>query len=342
MTWQALFRAGGSFGARFNLVSAVPTAFLAGFVIALAWSGAPGTEPSWQHLLRTARNLTLGEAVLLVLLVLFASLFGQPLQRPLVRLLEGYWAERPGLPVVLWRAARHCQYRRFVQLERIASPKADQEPRPTGVDRAYLHHLRRNGQDDAEAAWFIKEWKAVGEERAFRAAGWKRSRFPRPERLLPTALGNALRAAEDSAAQRYGLDTVTMWPALHAVLAPQVREAVDDQRDQLDFAARLCAVLVLCALVAVCLLWGYWLDLGVLTGLALGAARVAYRAAVLAAEGYGVMIRMAFDLQRFDLLTALHLPLPDDSAEEWEANRLLTARLTLDPQLLLRYRHPAG
>jgi hypothetical protein len=58
--------------------------------------------------------------------------------------------------------------------------------------------------------------------------------LPKPKRLLPTRLGNALRAAEDRAGQRYGLLTVTILPRLYPYLSERVRRPCN----QLDVAVR--------------------------------------------------------------------------------------------------------
>ena len=48
---------------------------------------------------------------------------------------------------------------------------------------------------------------------------------PEPHRVLPTALGNIIRAAEDYGFHRYGFDTIHLWPRLAAVLpAPYVAD----------------------------------------------------------------------------------------------------------------------
>ena len=350
MKWQNLLPTGSDFGLRFNLVGILPTTFLAIFVIALWWSGAPGKAPSWNRLLASARDLTAGEAALLIAVILLVALLAQPLQRPLIRLLEGYWVLRPGVPAWLGIAACRGQQRRFSKLSDLAStnPPGEQDVPAGSINKAYYRlraRRRRHWNPD-----FQQVWRAF-EIRRYRAAGARlRTRFPPPpqppspreERILPTALGNALRAAEDTAGQRYGLDSVTLWPALYTVLSPAVREAVDDSRNQMDVAARFCAVLVGCALAAAIMLWRYPLWMAGFIAAALLGARLAYRAAVSAAEAYGVTIGLAFDRHRFDLLAALHIPLPPDSATERQVNQQLTARLLGDAAIRLRYDHPTS
>jgi hypothetical protein len=350
MKWQGLLPNGSDLGFRFNLVGILPTTFLAVFVIALAWSGAPGKAPSWDRLLASAHDLTAGEAVLLFAVVLLVALLGQPIQRPLIRFLEGYWAQHPRVPAWLGVAACRGQRRRFGKLSDLASsnPMGEQDLPAGRINKAYYSFWARHmSHADPD---FQQFWRAF-EIRRYRTAGARlHSRFPPPpdppsprdERILPTALGNALRAAEDTAGQRYGLDSLTVWPALYTVLSPAVRDAVDDSRNQMDVAARFCAVLVGCALAAAVMLWRYPLWMAGFIAAALLAARLAYRATVAAAETYGLMIGLAFDRHRFDLLAALHVPLPPDSVTERRANTLLTARLLGDTAIDLRYDHPAS
>lgn len=334
MSWQGALSAGSGLGRRFSLVNILPTSLLAVFVIALARSGAPERSPSPDRLISAARDLTAVQASLLAAAILLLALLTQPLQRPLVRVLEGYWAESPRCPAWLSMAARRHQRNRYMHLSGLAFPEATGK-RPRGADRFYLAHLAKS--DRGELDWLATERHRIGT-----ALVRLHSRFPPEDRILPTALGNALRAAEDSAGQRYGLETVVVWPALYTVLSPSVREAVDDQRDQLDVSVRLTLTLFLCAAASAAMLWRYpyWL-IGCLSTSLCG-SWLAYRAAVISAEGYGVWIAVAFERHRFDLLTALHLPLPADSAAEFTVNQQLSAYLRRQPKAALRYEHPGA
>jgi len=102
-----------------------------------------------------------------------------------------------------------------------------------------------------------------------------------------------------------------------------VREVVDDRRTQLDMTCRLSATAAVLAPLTLALLVpsGWWLLLAVVPA---AVAWVAYRSAIAAALAYGEAVRTAFDLHRFDLLTALHLPLPDKPAAEQQLNAALS------------------
>ena len=56
----------------------------------------------------------------------------------------------------------------------------------------------------------------------------------------------------------------------------------------------------------------------------LGLSWLSYRAAISAGLAYGESIQAAYHLHRFDMLNALHLPLPSDRIEEIRLNRELS------------------
>ena len=160
MKWQSILPTSSDLGLRFNLAGTLPTTFLAVFVIALCWSGAPSEPPSWTRLLASARDLKPGEAVLLVIVILLVALLGQPLQRPLVRFVEGYWVQHPRVPAWLGIAACRGQQRRFNKLWKLAftDPPGEQDT-PTGeIDRAYYRlRIRRSGHADPD---YQQVWRA--------------------------------------------------------------------------------------------------------------------------------------------------------------------------------------
>ena len=65
-------------------------------------------------------------------------------------------------------------------------------------------------------------------------------RFPtQPERMMPTRLGNVLRAAEGRSAAKYGLDSIICWPALWLVLPEAAKTELQAARSELDRAAQI-------------------------------------------------------------------------------------------------------
>ena len=185
-----------------------------------------------------------------------------------------------------------------------------------------------------------RRWRALKKERAEAArqndlacyAHWQNQLYHEyPDRawlLLPTHLGNVLRAAEGYAGRAYGMDAPFWWPRLWPLLPEKSQAAVDDALTTMVSLLNFVTLMVYVAVDVAFYLDGCripyraWWAVG---ALALGGLLVivAYRGAVAQARSYGQQIRTAIDLYRFELLKALHLPLPATPQEE----RALWARL---------------
>jgi len=304
MSVAALIGFGRDIGTRFALIGLLPGALFALFVLALAWSGAPADAPDVDRVLDHARDLDGWAGGLLFLALVVAAVVLQPLQLGLVRVLEGYW------PARIRELGRGRQQRRRDALAAAAAPRAEL---PSAAELTAM---------------------ADAESRLQRLFGSD------PALLLPTALGNALRAAETRAGEPYGLDAVVAWPRLYPLLPDGVRALVDDQRDGLDLAARLCATFAAAAAVSVVLLLthGWWLLVPVAC---VALSWLAYRGAIAAAIAYGEGIRAAIDLHRFDLLTAMHLPLPATLEQERAVNEQLSLFLRQSWPVDFVYEHGA-
>jgi hypothetical protein len=296
---------GTALGPRFSIVSLLPTSVGALVVLFVVAAGAPG-EPSFSQALATARTIDAADVALLAVGALVIAVVLHPLQLGLVRLLEGYWGSG-----------------RLIQPVAAALTNRQAAARQRLIDRGVL---------DADTA-VVPEDAAIADQQ-------RRARYPSGS-LLPTALGNVLRAGERMAGRRYGLDAIVIWPRLYPVLGDRQRAVVDDRRDQLDLMSRLCATAALVAVVTWALLWRapvWWL----IPLLAFGLSVLAYRAAVSAAVAYGQALDVAFDLYRFDLLRALHLPLPSDNAIECTQNEQLTTWLRQNGPPPASYEHPGS
>ncbi|MFF0018089.1 hypothetical protein [Streptomyces sp. NPDC005374] len=292
-------------GARFFLVDYLPTYTGAIFVLVLIWAGAPGNAPDFSDAWRTIADLGTGEVLAIVLAVTLGTVLGHPLQLALMRVLEGDW------PRSVVRVTRHAErWRRARLASRTRLPQGDTEPTEAQI------------------------------QESGRAGTRLRRSFP-PEGLVrPTALGNVLAAMEWEAGEPYGLDAVVAWPRLYPALGSNTRLIVDDRRNTLDGAARLAATMTVTAIVAASLLLphgGWWTFLALVP---LAIARLAYVGAVRAALAYGECVRTAFDLHRFDMLRALHQPLPQDPEAERALNRALSRSWRQGTGLTTPYDHP--
>ncbi|MFF8293279.1 hypothetical protein ACF068_29240 [Streptomyces sp. NPDC016309] len=63
--------------------------------------------------------------------------------------------------------------------------------------------------------------------------------------VMPTALGNVVRAVEGYGGERYGVDTVLVWPRLHPLLPEVVVKAEAQARTVLDLLLNVCLSVVL-------------------------------------------------------------------------------------------------
>lgn len=146
-------------------------------------------------------------------------------------------------------------------------------------------------------------------------------RYPpktRLDLLMPTRLGNILRAAEAYPSERYGIDPVVIWPRLRPLLPEKVAADLVGDRSSLD------------ALLLLQTLGGIFGTAWPVTLLALGQdwplaalalvgwplAMIAHRSAQAAAVGYGERFRVTFDLYRHELLHHLGITVPGQLGSE--------------------------
>ncbi|MEO1068481.1 MAG: hypothetical protein AAFW95_05090 [Cyanobacteria bacterium J06638_6] len=160
-----------------------------------------------------------------------------------------------------------------------------------------------------------------------------------PQQLMPTHLGNILRAAELRPDLKYGLDAVVCWPHLWLLLPEQARADLNAARQTLNTGARVWLWSLLFALVWApfgllrwsgnspwpTVEWSIWALWPAVLGLL--SAWFAYGWMLEAAGSYGDLIEAAFDLYRHALYTALRWPLPTSSADEKTQGRQLTQYL---------------
>ncbi|MEU6303396.1 hypothetical protein [Streptomyces chartreusis] len=282
-----------------------PCALFVAGVLALVRAGSFSGRSDWAAVVPQRSAAVLG---LLVMVVAGAALLGlllQPFQVRAVRVLEGYWDRWP----VTARLAGML----------------------IGIQRRRWQALRNGVSTTAETNATTKRVRADAARRLYAC--------PPVDALMPTALGNALRAGELKAGERYGLSTLASWPSLHMQVSDRAAVVLYSTRDALDAAVNLCWCFL--ALIPVsCLalydepgLWWTWACEVLL-------AAAAYKGAVTAAQTYASLMHVMYDLHRFDLAKALHYSLPADPQSERElfaqVSDLLSGRGLPD----LQYEHP--
>ncbi|MFI9763097.1 hypothetical protein ACIHFB_34820 [Streptomyces sp. NPDC051963] len=225
-------------------------------------------------------------AIMVLALLAGASLLAmllQPFQVRAVRVLEGYWDRWP------WTAG-------------VATVLID-------MQRRRWVSLRKRAVMAADAGATVKRVRADVARRL--------SAYPPGDVLLPTALGNALRAGELRAGERYGLSTLASWSRIHMQVSDRAAVALHSTRDALDAAVNLCWCLLVLTPVSWTALYdepGLWWMCACVPFL----AAVAYKGAVTVAQAYASLMHVVYDLHRFDLARALHYRLPDGPQDERE------------------------
>jgi hypothetical protein len=250
-------------------------------------------------------------AGLLVGVAFIGALALRPFQVRLVRYMEGYW--KPG--------------------------------RLTGV--AFDLGVQRHRGRKAELTRLINEMSLSNDRIHVERADWAREqlrRYPADHRILPTALGNALRSAEDLAGSRYGLSAPLVFPRMFGLTDDSLRGEYASLVDQYDSNARLSVSAALASVVC-CVIALFQVGvIGLLPLAGLGIAWLFYKGAVESAALSGEVLGVIIEVSRFDLLDRLRVPLPGTPGEEFQTNQNLMkwfadgepGEFPVD-----QYRHPA-
>jgi hypothetical protein len=267
----------------------VLTSLLPAIAFWAAIAGLTGSQIGWQHV-ETRWNHLDGTAKVLIsvaaiaVLVLFALILSAS-EGALLGLYEGYWGTGgPGSWLAAAGKSWHKRQRR--------SKRADYE-------FIYLNYPRDRNLNAPGAA-------------------------KRPEYIMPTRLGNIIKAAElyPGDEGRYGMDAVFFWPRLYQVIPDNARSSLVDARTSLTLMLNICTLAL-------------GLAVGALIGLAATTIKpaaafwataassaivawLAYRTALGPARVFGELVRSMHDLYRGDLLAKLSFALPDTLAGEQE------------------------
>jgi hypothetical protein len=172
------------------------------------------------------------------------------------------------------------------------------------------------------------------------------SRYPAAiDELLPTRLGNILRAAERRAGERHGFtDSVEMLPRIYPYISASLADAMGDARDELDIGCRMCAVLWMLGVTCV---MSFAIDgavatssglLLVIPATAILLGVISYRGALRSAEEYGKFLFYVFDLHRQDLIRALGYEPPLSPDAEIRLVRAITGWLVRGDPAPARFR----
>jgi hypothetical protein len=328
---SAISGVGTAIGRYFSLVSFIPSLFLVGFTFALiqsdAWSG-DGT-PDWAKAGDAFTHI--GNLALLVLASIALGIIIHPIQVAMVQCLEGYWGT--GRLAQRARAARMTHY----------------------LNR--LNFLREDGPgalagQEIQAAEENK--KALGEGKRIRLVskrdesvrllsgypGGYPGEYPNSDDdIMPTRLGNVLRAYERLAGYQYALDGVGVLRQIVFVAPQRHVDYLNDQRQLLDLSVRMCFTSLFASLISIAFLWhhGPWLAIALIP---YAVAYISYRGAVVVAHEYGAAMSTIIDLDRFALYDYLKLPRPACTGSERKTNADLMELLRHNWVVDLKYEYP--
>jgi hypothetical protein len=264
----------------------------------LFWAGGLGLyawKTGWQTVLKNAQALTPFQQgiwiVLSLLVLIFSSVLMQALRFPILRLLEGYWAwpfNYFGLGIVALRKPYY--QKKYTELRDLMKALEDKE----NLDSRQREKLTRLD------LW--AHWQPVTSQD-----------------LLPTALGNILRARERAPERKYGLDAIICWPRLWHLLPENVRTDLANARSSLNRLAELWFWGLFF------MLWFFWTPWAAVISLLW--MLVAYGMACQSAMAYGDLLESVFDLYRFLLYDAMNWHRPKNNQEEKEVGTQLTEYL---------------
>lgn len=183
----------------------------------LFWVGGLGLY-IWQHSWDAVKSTWFGwdiyqQAVALLiatLAVFLSSLTAQALQLPAIRLLEGYWP---------WPLKLLGPY--FISWHR----------------RGFVEKYKSLRELKAKES--SKSLTAEERDRLFELEAWAHNNPVSEGDLLPTRLGNLIRAREMASRLKYGLDSLVCWPRLWCLLPECLKSDLTSSRAALNGRAEL-------------------------------------------------------------------------------------------------------
>ncbi len=146
--------------------------------------------------------------------------------------------------------------------------------------------------------------------------------------VLTTSLGNAIKAFEDYPRDRFGMESIALWPRLlPALRESRYYEIVAQEKTTFDFLLNMLVVTVLLGFEFLYLFvyTAQPLLILVMIPVALGLFVLFYQGLVIAAREWGTTVRVAFDLHRRELFNALRLKPVTSTIEEYKRWRQISA-----------------
>lgn len=236
--------------------------------------------------------------------IIVLSVIMIPLQLVIIRLFEGYWPKIFYPFTVIGLKIQKHKYEKIPKEKRKKLNEIDKEENEK--IKITKHELVQ-----MEKEKYKKKRDKIDFQYHLKSILY----YPEPKRLLPTGLGNILRAAEDLVSTKYGLDAIITWTRLYILLPDNIKEILNDQRMKLDLSTRLSFIFLISTIISSIFFVKISL-LSLIPFVTFILFIICYKGSKQVAFGYGQLIHTAFDLYRFDLLKQLKIPLPKNIEEE--------------------------
>ncbi len=289
--WKQLTK---SLGPRWLLFSFMPS-FAFWFLTVGGWA-------IHEHKLRLMmQNPGVFESVVFLVVVILSAWLMTLLSKTTVMLFEGYL-----LPSGIRRRLLGRKIRKWKNL--------------LNLWEKLLLQLNHKKRDDEDYSDILNQFRMIDSMLVYN--------YPsRKENIMPTDLGNILKASEEYPRLRYGLDPVVLWEHLYLQLPSDLRDALDVSFNEM--------VLMLRSSILSAVLGIEWFIFTIFKGiyplnyLKLGMALLFlfvfstfaldfYRVSLAAALKFSKLIRTAFDLYRARLAKAFGYELPEELEKERE------------------------
>lgn len=314
-----------AFGRTFLLAHFAPAII---FVVANAtlafWGVIPSIPANYQRLYSDSLG------ILLLIAAFACALLLALIQTTIIRLYEGY---EPSILTIVavsclllslvapYGPAPHIAQRALVAVSAISFALLLMYWPLKWLHRLQYWRMRRD----------INRLPEDGDKRGMKEYWMRRRYAPDPQKVMPTQLGNILRAFESYANHVYGMDSITMWFRLSAVIPKDYRDQIADAESSVYAMLNLSFVLAVVAgevLVETKNILSPYVWPG---PLAILLSYICYRAACSSARrDWGEYVRAAFDLYRLDLLKQLGIETgsqpfwADGERKWWQHAQLMT------------------
>jgi len=199
-----------------------------------------------------------------------------------------------------------------------------------GISKSKWFEAWRKSLERGQTDEITMQWQPINQELRSEFSAYRfqlKQAYPdRRALILPTRLGNVIRSFEYYSDREYGIDANQIWPRLTAVIPEDYAVSIDDAKTTFDFminCSLLSAVLSFCVLIAGLVYPTPFVSLAVAVAWLLKVVSLAglsyffYRLSINRADSWGLLVKSAFDLFRWELLKKLgYAQLPTQRRDE--------------------------